>query len=298
VKGELAICPCGCIGKRRKGGFVQKTIEGGAGIMREAIFSDDVSRQDGFLQRLDPRVKLLSLLGLLIVAAFVRNVQVLVAMYAATLALAVVSALPLGFFVKRVWLFVPIFTGIVVLPAMFSFITPGHIVVTTWYWHGEPVGLTQQGITSAAMIVTRVATSISLVVLLTLTTPWSKLLAALRALGVPKIFILIIGMAYRYIFLLLGSVTDMYTARKARTIGNDQGEVKEGQRFVAATAGALFGKAQTLSEEVHQAMVARGYSGDAKSITEFHATAVDWVFLAGCAIASVLVLGGDHLLGV
>jgi energy-coupling factor transporter transmembrane protein EcfT len=42
---------------------------------------------------------------------------------------------------------------------------------------------------------------------------------ALRALGVPRIFILIIGMAYRYIFLLLVSVTDMYQARQARTPG-------------------------------------------------------------------------------
>ena len=45
--------------------------------------------------------------------------------------------------------------------------------------------------------------SISLVVLLTLTTPWAKLLAALRSLHVPKMFVLIIGMAYRYLFLLL-----------------------------------------------------------------------------------------------
>jgi hypothetical protein len=40
---------------------------------------------------------------------------------------------------------------------------------------------------------------------LTLTTPWIRLLAALGGLGVPRIFILIIGMAYRYIFLLLAS---------------------------------------------------------------------------------------------
>ena len=42
------------------------------------------------------------------------------------------SALPLGFFVKRVWLFIPIFTGIIVIPAMFSFITPGTIVLPLW----------------------------------------------------------------------------------------------------------------------------------------------------------------------
>ena len=43
--------------------------------------------------------------------------------------------------------------------------------------------MTSQGLTSAGLIVTRVAVSISLVVLLTLTTPWNRLLAALRALA-------------------------------------------------------------------------------------------------------------------
>ena len=45
-------------------------------------------------------------------------------MYAVTLVLAARRGLSLSFFVKRVWLFIPIFTGIVVLPATFSFITP------------------------------------------------------------------------------------------------------------------------------------------------------------------------------
>jgi cobalt ECF transporter T component CbiQ len=218
-------------------------------------------------------------------------------MYAATLVLAMLSALPLGFFVKRVWLFIPIFTGIVVLPATFSFITPGTIVLPMWHWHGHAVGMTSQGLAAAALIVIRVATSVSLVVLVTLTTPWTKLLAGLRALFVPRIFILIVGMAYRYVFLLLNTVTDMFTSRKARAVGNDQGEYREGQKFVSATAGALFGKAHALSEEVHMAMVSRGYRGDAKTLSGFHVTTIDVAFTLACVLGSVLVLGGDRLLG-
>jgi cobalt/nickel transport system permease protein len=298
VTGELALCPCGCIGKRKKGSFVEKTLSGAVGVMRNAMFSEDVAQQRGFLQRLDPRVKILSFLGLLLVTAFVRNIPTLVVMYGATVLLAIVSALPIGFFVKRVWLFIPIFTGIIVIPAMFSFITPGTIVLPLWHWNGQPVGITSQGLTGAGLLVMRVATSVSLVVLLTLTTPWTKLLAGLRALYVPRIFILIIGMAYRYIFLLLNSVTDMYTSRKARTVGNQSGDYKEGQRVVGATAGALFGKAHALSEEVHMAMVSRGYAGDAKTYSAFAVHAIDVTFVVGCVLAAALVLGGDRLLGL
>lgn len=297
VEGEVALCPCGCIGKRKKGSFVEKTLTGGANVMRQAMFGDDVARRNGLLQRIDPRVKLVSLFGLLIVTALIRNIPVLVFMYAATVLLAVASALPVGFFVKRVWLFIPIFTGIVVLPAMFSFITPGNVVIPFGHWHGQPVGITQQGLTTAGLIVIRVATSVSLVVLMTLTTPWTRLLAALRALFIPRIFILIIGMAYRYIFLLLNSVTDMYTSRKARSVGNDQGDYREGQRFVSAVGGALFAKAHALSEEVHMAMVSRGYRGDAKTLESTGVGVIDVAFAAGCFAVAILVLGGDRLVG-
>jgi cobalt/nickel transport system permease protein len=296
LQGDVAICPCGCVGKRRKGSFVEKTLAGGAGVLRQAMFSEDVARGGGLLQRIDPRVKLVSLLGLLLVTAFVRHVPVLVGMYLLTLGLAAVSGLPVGFFVKRVWLFIPVFTGIVVLPATFSFVTPGQVVVPLWHWHGQPVGLTRQGLTSAALIISRVATSISLVVLLTLTTPWTRLLAALRALAVPRIFILVIGMAYRYLFLLLNSVTDMFQARKARTVVAEA-DAHAGRRFVSAAAGTLFGRSYELAEEVHQAMLARGYRGNARTLERFAPAALDAAWVAACLAVAVLVLGGDRLLG-
>ena len=52
----------------------------------------------------------------------------------------------------------------------------------------------------------------------------------------------------------------MYTARKARTVGARRATSTRGRAFVAATGGALFGKAHALSEEVHMAMVSRGYT--------------------------------------
>jgi energy-coupling factor transporter transmembrane protein EcfT len=141
-----------------------------------------------------------------------------------------------------------------------------------------------------------VATSVSLVVLLTLTTPWTRLLAALRALGVPRIFILIIGMAYRYVFLLLGTVTEMYEARKARTVSTTRHD-GTARRFVAASAGALFGRAGHLSEEVHMAMVARGYRGNPRTLHAFRLRAADVMAGAVVLVAAVAIYGGDLLLG-
>jgi energy-coupling factor transporter transmembrane protein EcfT len=149
---------------------------------------------------------------------------------------------------------------------------------------------------AAGLIVTRVAVSISLVVLLTLTTPWAPLLAALRALFVPRMFILVLGMAYRYLFHLLGSVTDMYTARKARTVARDT-DAARGRAFVAASAGALFGKSHALAEEVHMAMVARGYAGEARTVTPFRICTRDVLFAVACLAAVCAALGVDRVIG-
>jgi cobalt ECF transporter T component CbiQ len=290
------MCPCGCVGRRKKGSFVEKTLTGGAGLLRQVMFSEDLAARQGLLQRIDPRVKVLGLLVLLVALGLVHNVEILAAAYLLTLALAAASRVPVAFFVKRVWLFVPIFTGIVVLPATLSIVTPGDVVLPLWTWDGTQHGLTAQGLTSAALVISRVATSVSLVVLLTLTTPWVRLLAALRVLGVPRVFVLVIGMAYRYVFLLLGAVTDMYEARKARTVGAQKHDASA-RSFLSASAGTLFGKAHHLSEEVHQAMEARGYRGEARTVSSFRLRATDAAAALAVVLVAVAAYGGDHLLG-
>lgn len=293
---DAALCPCGCIGKRRRGSYVQKTLTGGADLLRQVIFSDDTGRAPGLLQKLDPRVKVVGLLGLVVAGAFLRTIPALLVLYALTLVLAAVSRLSVGFFIKRVWLFVPIFTGIVLIPATLSVVTGGHVVLTLWHWHGRAEGFTSQGLTSAGLVVCRVASSISLVVLLALTTPWTRLLASLRALGVPRMFILVIGMAYRYLFLLLGSVTDMYQARASRTIGTEKHD-RGARAFVAASAGALLGRTMAMSEEVHQAMTARGYRGEARVLAQPRPGSADLLFVLVAAVLAAALLVGERMLG-
>jgi cobalt ECF transporter T component CbiQ len=217
-------------------------------------------------------------------------------MYLGTLALAAACSVPVGFFVKRVWVFIPVFTLVIMVPATLSVVTPGHVVVVLWHSGPKPEGLSSQGLTSALLVTCRVAVSVSLVVLVTLTTPWARLLGALRAVGVPRMFVLVIGMAYRYVFLLASSVTEMYESRKARTLRPERHD-RAARRFVSSTAGALFAKSAYLSEEVHQAMVSRGYRGDPKPLRAFHFTRGDLVFTASALALAAAGVGCDRLIG-
>jgi cobalt/nickel transport system permease protein len=296
LRGEIGLCPCGCIGKRKKGSFVEKTLTAGSDLLRQVMFSEDVAAQPGWLQRADPRAKILAMLVLLVAAAVAHNIAALLGLYVLTLLLAAASRLPLRFFVKRVWLFIPAFTLVVLLPATLSIVTPGRLVLQLWSWHGHPQGFTEQGLTSAGLVVSRVAVSISLVLLLTLTTPWVRLLAALRAVGVPRMFVMVISMAYRYVFVLLGAVSEMYESRKSRAVGAVRHD-KAARAFVGASAGALIGKANVVAEEVHQAMVARGYRGEPVTVQTFRLRARDALVVAAALALGALTWWGDHRLG-
>ncbi len=128
--------------------------------------------------------------------------------------------------------------------------------------------------------------------LVTFTTSWPRLLTGLRSLGVPRMFVTVAAMAHRYLFHLLDSVTDMYTARRARTVRPDS--LAGTRRFVGASAGSLFGKANHLTTEVHQAMVARGYVGEARTLDPPALALVDGVALATVALIALALVALGH----
>ncbi|MCG2803253.1 MAG: cobalt ECF transporter T component CbiQ, partial [Cellulomonas sp.] len=246
-------------GRRRRRSFVDRTLDNASAVLRQALAADDTAA-DGLLQRLDPRAKIVALLVVLVGLALVRDPATLAFAYLAIVALAAGSRVPVLTYLRRVWLAVPVFTALVVAPATLSVVVPGDVVVELWTWDGTPEGLTRQGLTSAALLIARVACSVSAVLLLTSTTGWVRLLAALGILGVPRMVVMVVAMAYRYVFLLLGTVTDMLTSRRARTLTSVAHD-GNGRALLGASAGALVAKAHHLSDEVHQAMVARGYRG-------------------------------------
>ncbi len=266
-------------GRRVRRSVVEKTLAGLAQALEQSLFAENIARQPGLLQALDPRVKILSILALLIAVGLSRSLLVLLGLYGVALVLAWRSAVPMGFFIKRVWLFMPFFTGIIALPAFF--VTPGPPLVML------PLGLTitRPGALTALFLLLRVSTSVSLGVLLMLTTGWPTLLKALGVLRVPEGFILILGMTYRYIYLLLRTAQDMFLSRKSRVVGRLSSA--EERHVIAASAGTLLNKSLHLSGEVYLAMQSRGYRGQARTLDAFRMRALDWAW--GVAMAAVAV---------
>jgi cobalt/nickel transport system permease protein len=116
---------------------------------------------------------------------------------------------------------------------------------------------------------------VSAVVLLFLTTPQQILFKSLRTVGVPKLYVLTMEMAYRYIFLLMDMVREMYVAKKARTI-KARGMFEE-QKWVGGRIGYTLIRSLDMSEKVHMAMMSRGYNGDVRIMQEFKMRNRDYI---------------------
>jgi cobalt ECF transporter T component CbiQ len=271
------------IGSRHRhgGNFLDRLAGGLVHAMDHALDADDLSRRDGLLQRLDPRVKLAGLLTLIVVVVMVKSLLVLGGLFLVGIALALPSHMALSRLVKQIWLRVLAFTGLIALPAIF--LVPGTVVVRlpVLLW---PVTL--QGIRSAAFLVGRSETAATYALLLILCTPWPHVLKALRIFRVPIVLVVILGMTHRYIFVLLETASQMFEARRSRMVGPLS--PRDRRRVATAAAGVLLDKALQLSTDVHLAMLSRGYRGEVHLIDDFRTTPIDWLALAGfAAIASV-----------
>ena len=205
--------------------------------------------------------------------------------YFLMLALALFSKIPLAFFIKRVWLFITFFTGVIALPALF--ITPGTVLVYL------PLGLviTKTGLATAMFFLLRVGTSVSVAVLLVLTTPWNSVLKSLGVLRIPPVIILILGMTYRYIHLLLHLTNDMFLSRKSRLLRRMKGP--EERRLIAATTGTLMNKSLQVSSEVYLAMQSRGFRNYPRTMDTFKMRRIDWLsgVLVVMMVAAAIWLG-------
>lgn len=269
------------------------------------LITEHYAAQNGLWQKIDPRLKLVSALALIILAGATRSLGVLLALWVFTVLMMYCSKLPLLVFQKRVWGFIPVLTLIAALPGMFNILIDGspllYIYKTSYplTWLGldlpQSMYVTRQGLQAAMFIFARVGISVSLGVLLTVTTPAASLMKALRVLGVPALFVMIIEMTYRYLLLLLATAAQMFEARSLRMIGEMSAVQKRG--LIGSSIAVLFAKSMILSEEVYMAMTARGYTGEAVAAEDFSWARTDWLWSLAVIVLIMVLWMGEYWIG-
>lgn len=280
VEASYGSCTCGKVRRGVLDGLVLGLVDAES----HALDAEEVAARPGLLQGVDPRIKLVALVALILGATATQSLLVLAMLFAGAVALAVASMVGIRRLSRQVWLGVLLFSGTIVVPAIV--LVPGtpiaHVPVIGW-------AITLQGVRSAAFVIGRSETAATLALLLVLTTPWPHVLKALSSLGVPTAAVAILGMTYRYVFVLIQAATQMMEARRSRVMAPP--DARERRRMLMTMIGMLLAKTLALGSEVHTAMIARGYRGEVRLLDDFRTRPADWLLLFGALAVPAVIMG-------
>jgi cobalt/nickel transport system permease protein len=198
-------------------------------------FLDRYSRLESPVHRVSSAVKLVAALAL--VAAVVllpaSRPVFLVAVAIVLVAVAVLSRIPWRFLAMRVLLLEPFVLGVAVL-ALFQ---PG-------------------GWRTFLLLVGRCTLCLTVMVLLSNTTPFADLLRVLKRWRMPALLVTTLSLMYRYLFVLVDEAQRMGRARTSRTFTARR---SRGWGTMATVVSQLFVRSSERAERIYAAMCSRGW---------------------------------------
>ncbi|MHB0999792.1 MAG: cobalt ECF transporter T component CbiQ [Armatimonadota bacterium] len=286
--------------KRKTGMYVRRAL----GSFSEALaYQLSGSASCGsWMSKIEPRAKIITILMVIVTATLVHGLLPLALILITGITLALSSGVKIKYF-GRVWLGIPLFSLAIILPAVLNVITDGTPVITIWHidpgmklgpWTlPETLSVTAPGLIVALRFILRITACVTFASMLTATTEQSALINGLRRLGMPRVFGMVLAMMQRYLSVLLRSAEDIHLAKLSRTISG--GTIRSEQRWVAAGMGSLFRRTYRLAEEIHEAMVSRGYDGDIQIRSSGKIYLPDKIWLASSAIFIMVIFILDRI---
>lgn len=257
--------------------------------------ADQYQQRDSPIHRLDPRAKIvIALLFILAVALTPAGAFVAFGfLYLFLLFGVLLAQIELPYVIKRSFIAIPFALAAVTLP----FTVAGQTLFTLPFLGG--IAISVEGTIRFASILVKSWISVQAAILLVAVTPFPDLLWGLQALRVPVTLVTIVGFAYRYLFVLSDEALRLRQARAARSAVADGrrsgGRLLWRGKVTGRMVGSLMLRSIERSERVVQAMAARGYTGQVRSLARPQMRRQDYLALLGCALllGSIVLLSNN-----
>jgi cobalt/nickel transport system permease protein len=255
-------------------------------------FIDEHSHIDGVLQRLDPRIKIVSFVALLFFIIFSRPDSLLsFALYGLLILLLIgISKIPVYYILKRCLVIVPF----ILMTSLFLLFDNQGATITLFHIGTFQINIAAAGWTMFQSVMIKGVLSVLCLTLLTASTPFPQLLAALENMKFPKLITMILSFMYRYIFLIEDEAMKMWRAMKSRSAG---GLSWLRLKAMANMIGILFIRSYERGETVYLAMCSRGFDGTLKRTYHFDLRKHDLAFLFNIFIALISITILDNFFG-
>jgi cobalt/nickel transport system permease protein len=232
-------------------------------------FLDPYHHQGSPVHQLDPRVKLLLALAFILTCALTPPGAwpVYLLLLAIVLSVEILSNLGISYVQKRSLLALPFILA--AFPVIFTISGEPLASFSIGHW---TLTVNQPGLERFISIALKSWISVQAAVVLAASTPFPALLAAMRAIHIPRLLVAIFGLMWRYLFVLADEALRLVRARAARSGGSATPGAKTGgslawrARVTGGMAGNLFLRAFERSDRIYMAMVSRGYDGEVRTI--------------------------------
>jgi len=218
---------------------------------------------------LDPRVKFILTLGFILTASLapLGAWPVYILLFALVFSVTILSDLGPGFVLKRSALALPFVLA--ALPVVFTTdgAPLGSFLLGRWV-----LTVSLPGLERFISIALKSWISVQAAILLATSTSFPELLVAMRAVGLPRLLVAVVGLMWRYLFVLADEALRLIRARSARSGDSGLPGVRKGgsltwrARVAGGMAGNLFLRAFERSDRIYMAMLSRGYDGEVRTV--------------------------------
>ena len=181
------------------------------------------------------------------------------------------SKLPPLYVLKRSLVIVPF---VLFIAIFIPFLKPGEVAgsYNIWIWE---VSITYSGLLVMWNVVIKAWLSVLSLIMLSSTTKFSELLKGLEQLRMPRVMVMILSFMYRYIFVMVDEVIRMKQARDSRNFG---GKRMWQLKTIGNMVGTLFLRSYERGERIYGTMVARGFDGETRTLSNLRFERADLYF--------------------
>jgi cobalt/nickel transport system permease protein len=259
-------------------------------------FLDPYRPRPSLVHRLDPRVKFILALAFILVTALTPPGAwpVYILLFSIVLSVEVLSELGVGSVLRRSSLALPFVLA--ALPVIFTIKGVPLLSLPLGPW---TLTATHEGLARFASVAAKSWLSVQMAIVLAGSTPFPELLLAMRAIRLPRLLVAIVGLMWRYLFVLADEALRLMRAREARS-GHQAapgaragGSVAWRARVTGGMAGSLFLRSFERGDRIYAAMASRGYDGEVRAFAIPPVSPAQWSILAaGIALLGLLAAGG------
>jgi cobalt/nickel transport system permease protein len=284
--------------RRAKISFLDKTILTSANTVKSIYLQAESGAKENAIQKIHPHIKFISLIYIAVVISLVSNTSGQVIISGFIFLLYIISRLNVRWVYRKVLFLAFIFGFLVVLPASLNTITPGDIIFNLisfknpshfWIYNiPQNIGITRNGIEVVLLVFLRVLNSVSFAFLIVFTTPFSSFIKSFKIIGIPDMFLMIIALAYKYIFILSRTIEETYFALKSRLSGNIKSSSI--RKLISGRIFFIFKRSVIIYESTYYAMVSRGYNGKVKLHSQYNFKIIDFVAFTIVIAVGIIVL--------